>query len=160
MHAAAMGSDHRGGGICPGLWWGTVGGDELNVTSSDYSTATEVSEADGLYTVDERSYHRDRGSLSVSSAKLRCRELPRNSHGHPPPPKPHFDFGSIVHTRSLSAPGPTTWCWSHGSTETQKDSAVADSRPPETAWKAADAEARALGRYRSRRPGFTKGWAI
>ena len=87
----------------------------MTLVSDATHYSDEIPEADGLYTVDEQSYHRDRGSLSVSGAKLllppSCPAKFKERMDNPPPPKPHFDFGSIVHTLT-PAPGPTTWCWS------------------------------------------------
>ena len=110
---------------------------------------TEVPTEDGLFTVEENTYHRDRGSLSCSGAKLllppSCPAKFRQRMDNPPPPKPHFDFGSIVHTLTLGA-GSDYVVLEPAVHGLKKDGTVADSPTATTAWKAADAEARALGK--------------
>lgn len=61
-----------------------------------------VPETDGLHTeVAEDAYHADRGSLSVSGAKLllppSCPEKFRWSMGNEPKPKKAWDFGHVAH---------------------------------------------------------------
>lgn len=66
---------------------------------------TTVPEADGLADVDENTYHADRGSLSVSGAKLllppSCPRKFKERMDNPPPPKRIFEFGHLVHLEIL-----------------------------------------------------------
>ena len=65
------------------------------------TTEAGVPGADGVYPVPEEAYHRDRGSLSVSGAKLllppSCPAKFKHRMDNPPAPKRHFDFGHLVH---------------------------------------------------------------
>lgn len=61
-----------------------------------------IPDRDGIYPdIPEDMYHADRASLSVSGAKLLlppgCPALFRERMDNPPPPKPEFNFGSLVH---------------------------------------------------------------
>ena len=72
---------------------------------------TEVPAEDGLYTVEESTYHADRGSLSCSGAKLllppSCPAKFRQRMDNPPPAKRHFEFGHLVHLLVLGIGVPT-----------------------------------------------------
>ena len=135
----------------------------MTLVSDATHYSDEIPEADGLYTVDEQSYHRDRGSLSVSGAKLllppSCPAKFKERMDNPPPPKPHFDFGSIVHTLTLGA-GSDYVVLEPAVHGLKKDGTVADSPTATTAWKAADAEARALGKIPIHVDDFTKAQAM
>lgn len=68
----------------------------------DKTDANGVPTRDGIYGwVDEQAYHADRGSLSVSGAKLllppSCPAKFREQQDNPPPPKRVYDFGSFFH---------------------------------------------------------------
>ena len=112
-------------------WVDQVNYDPCRSWAADYSD--EIPRADGLYTVDEQSYHRDRGPISVSGAKLPCcRQLfPSKFKGawttRRTTPRFVCRLGSRPH--SLDA-GSDTWCWSRRCTPLKNDSTVADSRPP------------------------------
>jgi hypothetical protein len=109
---------------------------------------TEVPTEDGLFTVEENTYHRDRGSLSCSGAKLllppSCPAKFRQRMDNPPEPKPHFDFGSVVHTLTLGA-GSDYAVLEPAIHGLKRDGTIADSPTATTAWKAADADARVTG---------------
>lgn len=67
---------------------------------------TGVPQADGIYsTVAEDAYHQDRGSLSVSGAKLllppSCPEKFLHYMTHPRKPKKEWDFGHVAHALIL-----------------------------------------------------------
>jgi hypothetical protein len=72
---------------------------------------TEVPAEDGLYTVEESTYHADRGSLSCSGAKLllppNCPAKFKERMDNPPPAKRHFEFGHLVHLLVLGIGVPT-----------------------------------------------------
>lgn len=105
---------------------------------------------DGHYAdVDEAEYHRDRGSLSVSGAKLllppSCPAKFREAMDNPPPPKPHFDFGTLAHALILGK-GPEIeilYPEVHG---LKADGSVADVPSMTGMWKKAAAAAREKGR--------------
>lgn len=107
-----------------------------------------VPTADGLHVVEENLYHADRGSLSVSGAKLllppSCPAKFRYQQDHPPESNPVFDFGRIAHGLVLGVGGecvvldPAV----HG---LKKDGTVADSPKATATWKTAEAEARSAG---------------
>ena len=124
---------------------------------------TEVPTEDGLFTVEENTYHRDRGSLSCSGAKLllppSCPAKFRQRMDNPPEPKPHFDFGSVVHTLTLGA-GSDYAVLEPAIHGLKRDGTIADSPTATTAWKAADADARALGKIPIHVDDFTKARAM
>ena len=124
---------------------------------------TEVPAEDGLYTVEESTYHADRGSLSCSGAKLllppSCPAKFRQRMDNPPEPKPHFDFGSVVHTLTLGA-GSDYAVLEPAIHGLKRDGTIADSPTATTAWKAADADARALGKIPIHVDDFTKARAM
>lgn len=105
---------------------------------------------DGHYAdVPEVEYHADRGSLSVSGAKLllppSCPAKFREAMDNPPPPKPHFDFGTLAHALILGK-GPEIeilYPEVHG---LKADGTVADVPSMTGMWKKAAAAARAKGR--------------
>lgn len=105
---------------------------------------------DGIHAdVEEAEYHRDRGSLSVSGAKLllppSCPAKFREQQDNPPPPKPHFDFGTLAHALILGK-GPEIeilYPEIHG---LKADGTVADVPSMTGMWKKAAAAARAKGR--------------
>lgn len=94
----------------------------------------------GLFSdVDEQSYHADRRTLSHSGAKL-ILEAPakfRWEQDHPPEPKPEFDIGSAVHSLVLGA-GPELIIHDYDRSKIKEPKRT-------TAWKVAQAEARATG---------------
>lgn len=124
---------------------------------------TEVPAEDGLYTVEESTYHADRDSLSCSGAKLllppSCPAKFRQRMDNPPEPKPHFDFGSVVHTLTLGA-GSDYAVLEPAIHGLKRDGTIADSPTATTAWKAADADARALGKIPIHVDDFTKARAM
>lgn len=79
---------------------------------SDNASATSVPERDGIHGwIPEDVYHADRGSLSVSGAKLllppSCPAKFRQAQDHPPAAKRIFEFGHLVHLLVLGKGVPT-----------------------------------------------------
>lgn len=99
--------------------------------------------------IPEDAYHSDRGSLSASGAKLLLPpSVPakfRQVMEEPPEPKPHFDFGTLVHTLVLGKGAKYTVLDPnvHG---LKKDGTIADNPSATTAWKQADQFARESGK--------------
>lgn len=105
---------------------------------------------DGLHAdVPEADYHADRGSLSVSGAKLllppSCPAKFRESQDNPPPPRPHFDFGSLAHALILGN-GPELEILDPAVHGLKADGAIADVPQMTGMWKKAAAAARAEGK--------------
>lgn len=72
------------------------------MTAAADMTEYGVPAADGIYGwIPDDIYHGDRGSLSVSGAKLllppSCPAKFRHAQDNPAPPKRHYDFGSFFH---------------------------------------------------------------
>lgn len=80
-------------------------------TTEDIPPRTYVPAVDGLFTVEETTYHGDRGSLSFSGAKLllppSCPAKFREHMDNPPPPKRVYEFGHLVHKLVLGEGLPT-----------------------------------------------------
>lgn len=105
---------------------------------------------DGVYPdVDETSYHRDHGSLSVSGAKLllppACPAKFRQQQDNPPPPNPVFDLGSLVHAVILGK-GPELAILDPAVHGLKADGTVAEVPSMTGMWKKAAAAARADGK--------------
>lgn len=96
--------------------------------------------------VDERDYHRDKGSLSVSGMKLllKCPAKFKAYVDNPPPPRAVFDFGHLVH-RQVLGDGPEIVVLEPAVHGLKKDGTIADNPTATTGWKDAVAEARARG---------------
>ncbi|UJL31710.1 PD-(D/E)XK nuclease-like domain-containing protein [Mycolicibacterium vanbaalenii] len=109
---------------------------------------TAVPERDGITDVAEDIYHADRGSLSVSGAKLllppSCPEKFKYRLDNPPKPKKIFDEGHLAHKKVLGKGGefmvldPAV----HG---LKADGSPSDKPTATAMWKAHEAEARAAG---------------
>ena len=105
---------------------------------------TETGIFDG---VSDELYHRDRGSLSSSGARTILHRSPahfKHERDHGRPPKKAFDRGHAAHTEILGVGAPVAVLDPkiHG---LKRDGSVADSPTATTAWKAAEADARARG---------------
>lgn len=105
---------------------------------------------DGIFPdVEETAYHQDRGSLSVSGAKLllppSCPAKFRHQQDNPPPPKSVFDFGSLAHALILGA-GPEIEILDPAVHGLKADGTVADVPAMTGMWKKAAAKARAAGK--------------
>lgn len=105
---------------------------------------------DGLHAdVDEAAYHADRGSLSVSGAKLllppSCPAKFRWQQDNPPAPKAHFDFGSLAHSLILGK-GPEIEVLDPAVHGLKADGTVADVPSMTGVWKKAAAAARTSGK--------------
>lgn len=105
---------------------------------------------DGIYPeVPEPEYHADRGSLSVSGAKLllppSCPAKFRYQQDNPPPPKPVFDFGTLAHALILGK-GPDIEVLDPTVHGLKSDGTVADVPAMTGMWKKAAAAARAAGK--------------
>lgn len=105
---------------------------------------------DGMHrVVDEADYHADRGSLSVSGAKLllppSCPSKFQEAMDNERQPKKVWDFGHVAHRLVLGKGAEFTVLDPavHG---LKKDGTIADSPAATAGWKAAAAEARAHGR--------------
>lgn len=73
-------------------------------------TVVTVPDKDGIYgNIDDVSYRADRGSLSVSAAKLllppSCPAKFKERMDNPPPPKREYDFGHLAHRLLLGKGG-------------------------------------------------------
>lgn len=104
---------------------------------------------DGLHPdVPEEFYHSDRGSLSVSSAKLllppSCPAKFRWALDNAPKPKRAWDFGHVAHHIVLGK-GAAFEVLDPAVHGLKKDGTVADSPRATATWKAAEAQARADG---------------
>lgn len=104
---------------------------------------------DGIHTtVPEDVYHQDRGSLSVSGAKLllppSCPAKFREYQDNPPKPKRVYDFGHLAH-RIVLGDGPKFAVLDPAVHGLKKDGTPADSPRATAGWKAAEAEAREAG---------------
>lgn len=103
---------------------------------------------DGLAEVDEIEYHADRGSLSVSSAKLllppSCPKKFRWAQDNPRKPKRVWDFGHVAHHIVLGK-GAEFVVLDPAIHGLKKDGTPADSPRATADWKAAEAEARNAG---------------
>lgn len=103
---------------------------------------------DGLFDIDEQVYHADRGSLSVSGAKLllppSCPAKFKYRMENQPAPKREYDFGHLAHGLVLGKGAEMVVLDPevHG---LKKDGTVADSPRATATWKAAEAEARERG---------------
>lgn len=113
------------------------------------TTATGVPDADGMHRwVDEESYHADRGSLSVSGAKLllppSCPAKFREAMDTDRKPKKAWDFGHVAHHVVLGkgAEFKVLYPAVHG---LKADGTLSDKPTATTAWKNAAADARACG---------------
>lgn len=105
---------------------------------------------DGIYAdVPGPEYHADRGSLSVSGAKLllppSCPAKFREAQDNPPPPKAVFDFGSLAHALILGK-GPELVMLDPVVHGLKADGTVADVPAMTGMWKKAAAAARAEGK--------------
>lgn len=122
-----------------------------------------IPQKDGLFTVSEVDYFADRNSLSVSGAKLllppSCPAKFKSRMDNPPEPKPHFDFGHVVHRLTLGA-GSDYAVLEPAIHGLKKDGTVADNPAATTAWKAADSDARAAGKVPIHVDDFTKAKAM
>lgn len=103
----------------------------------------------GIYGfVDEQAYHADRGSLSVSGAKLllppSCPAKFKQRMDNPPPIKREWDFGHVAH-RLLLGKGADIAVLDPQVHGLKKDGTVADSPRATATWKDADAAARGRG---------------
>lgn len=106
-----------------------------------------VPESDGIYAdVPEDVYHADRGSLSVSGAKLllppSCPAKFREAMDNPPKPKREYDFGHLAH-RLLLGVGAEIGVLDPAVHGLKKDGMIADNPRATAAWKAAEADIRA-----------------
>lgn len=109
-----------------------------------------IPEQDGAYDdVSESEYHSDRGSLSVSGAKLllppSCPAKFRYLQDNPPPPKAVFDFGTLAHALILGK-GPELAILDPQVHGLKADGTVADVPAMTGMWKKAAAAARAEGK--------------
>ncbi len=105
---------------------------------------------DGIHPdVPEPEYHGDRGSLSVSGAKLllppSCPAKFREQQDNPPPPKAVFDFGSLAHALILGA-GPELEILDPQVHGLKADGTVADVPAMTGMWKKAATAVRAVGK--------------
>jgi hypothetical protein len=105
--------------------------------------------ADGVYyDVPEDAYHADRGSLSVSGAKLllkpSCPAKFDDAMRNPPEPKKEFDFGHVAH-RVVLGKGADYVVLDPAVHGLKKDGTVADSPRATATWKSAEAMAREGG---------------
>lgn len=109
-----------------------------------------IPETDGIHDdVSEPHYHADRGSLSVTSAKLllppNCPARFREAQDNPPPPKPAFDFGSLAHALILGK-GPELAILDPAVHGLKADGTIADVPAMTGMWRKAAAAARAEGK--------------
>lgn len=106
-------------------------------------------EDDAYHNIAENEYHQDRGSLSVSGAKLllppSCPAIFRERMDNPPPPKAVFDFGTLAHALILGA-GPELEVLDPEVHGLKTDGTVADVPAMTGMWKKAAAAARVAGK--------------
>ena len=105
---------------------------------------------DGFYPdISESAYFADRGSLSVSGAKLllppSCPAKFREAQDNPPPPRAVFDFGTLAHALILGK-GPELEILDPAVHGLKADGTVADVPAMTGMWKKAAAAARAAGK--------------
>lgn len=113
------------------------------------TAAVAIPEADGAYPdIDTDAYHADRGSLSVSGAKLllppSCPAKFKDYIDNPQPPKRIYDFGHLAHYIVLGE-GERFAVLDPAVHGLKKDGTPADSPRATAGWKAAEAEARENG---------------
>jgi hypothetical protein len=109
----------------------------------------DVPQKDGMFgNVSDESYHADRGSLSVSAAKLllppSCPSKFRYIQDNAQKPKREFDFGHVAH-RLVLGKGAEFAVLDPAVVGLKKDGTVADSPRATAGWKAAEADARQRG---------------